>query len=1186
VRLKSLEIKGFKSFADKTVVNFDENITGIVGPNGCGKSNIVDSIRWVIGEQKISHLRSENLESLVFNGSKTRSASGLAEVTLTFENTRNLLPIEFNTVTITRKFYKSGESEYRLNDVQCRLKDIQNLFMDTGISTDSYAIIELGMVDDLIKDKEGSRRRMLEQAAGISIYKTRKREAKLKLDATEQDLARIEDLLFEINNQLKTLESQAKKAEKYYEIKKDYREISIELAKAALEGFNLTYRELNEQHEAETDKKIKIDAEIANGEAALEQEKLGFIEKEKELQTMQHSFNELVQSVRSKENEKNLAVQRLEYLKEKETSLKDFLQKAEGQIKGIEESIEFSQLQIEEEQKNLNGLHSQLEHLRNEVDRKRAILDEKRSIVNVLRTDFQQVQRSQFDAEKKVAVADTSIQNLQRAIQQIEDERSQRDFQRKQLADELFLKEKELKIKQTDLVQLQQHHEYTKDQILQTQAILDELRNQLGEEGRKLDAKKNEHDLLKSLIDSMEGYPESVKFLHKNAGWNHTAPILSDIIYVKEEYRTALENVLEPYLSYYVVNNLQEGLQAVHLLDENKKGKANFFLLDKVQNHDLKNFTDSDEMKEDHKLEGAIPALTVIDVEEKYRKLAEHLLGNVFIADSEAALENTNGFVVIEKNGKYVKGKYSLTGGSVGLFEGKRIGRVKNLEKLQEEISSQNYVVEKLKEEIQARHNEVIAFNEDLRETAISDTEFEIQQLTNQVFSLHNKLENLHAMQSQGQHRIEELNLQLQQTQGSVEGVRIDLQHLNEELQLNANRLKDAEETFKAEENNYNEASSQYNEFNLQVTKQQSKISALKQELEFKNNQLKDLQGQIESNIAALSETLENILNSEEALKETEGALIGLMKSKEEEERKLNEADQAYYNLRNQLNEKESELRHKIKDREQVEHLLGEIKDKLNDLKLQLAGTKERLNVEFKIQLEDILDQPRTGEASAEELQEKADRMKKRLENLGEVNPTAIEAFQEMKKRYEFILEQKNDLVTAKDSLLQTIQEVEATANQKFLETFNLVRDNFQRVFKTLFTDDDQCDLVLENPENLAESGIDVVAKPKGKRPTSLTQLSGGERTLTATALLFAIYLIKPAPFCILDEVDAPLDDANVGKFTNMIRQFSENSQFIIVTHNKMTMSTVDVIYGVTMQEPGVSKLVSVDFRSLAAAEN
>lgn len=1179
MRLKSLEIKGFKSFADKTVVNFDDNITGIVGPNGCGKSNIVDSIRWVIGEQKISHLRSENLDSLVFNGSKTRSASGLAEVSLTFENTKNLLPTEFSTVTITRKFYKSGESEYRLNDVQCRLKDIQNLFMDTGVSTDSYAIIELGMVDDLIKDKENSRRRMLEQAAGISIYKTRKKEAKQKLDATEQDLARIEDLLFEINNQLKALESQAKKAEKYHEIKKDYREVSIELAKAALEGFNLTYKELNEQQEVETDKRIKLEAEIATEEASLEQEKLSFIEKERALQSMQHSFNELVQQVRTKENEKNLAAQRLEYLRERESNLKEFLQKAGGQLKGIDESIQFTTLQVQEEEASLSGLSGQLTDFRQQADSQRNLLDEKRAMLDSLRNQYQQVQRNQFDAEKKVAVADTSVQNIQRTITQIEEERKQREDQRHHLDQERILKEKELDIKKVDLEQLQQHQENTKEQILQTQSLLENLRNELAEETRKLDSKKNEHDLLKSMIDSMEGYPDSVKFLHNNNNWNHTSPILSDILYVREEYRTALENVLEPYLSYYVVGNLQEGLQAVHLLDENKKGKANFFLLDKVNGSEIT--ADSD-----HQLAGAITALSVVEVEEKYRKLAEHLLGNVFIADSEDALQNSNGFVVIEKNGKYVKGKYSLTGGSVGMIEGKKIGRVKNLEKLQEDIATQDTVVESLRSEIQARHNEVIAFNEDLRESAVRETEREIQQLTNQVFALHNKLENLHSMQTNSEHRLEELQQQMNQTQSSVADVRHQLGLFNEELQSFSSRLAESDEEFRAAEATYNDATQQYNDFNLQVTRQQSKINALKQELDFKSNQLNDLQQQIEQNTTSLSDTSSSIEQSGSMLVDIEEGLVEMMRRKEEDQQVLNEADQTYYNIRNKLSEKESELRHKIREKEHVEHLLAAIKDKLNELKLQLAGTKERLNVEFRIQLEDILDQARTTETTLEELQEKADRMKKRLENLGEVNPTAIEAFTEMKKRYEFIVEQKNDLVNAKDSLLKTIEEVEATANQKFLETFNLVREHFTKVFKTLFTEDDHCDLILDNPENLAETGVEVIARPKGKRPSSLTQLSGGERTLTATALLFAIYLIKPAPFCILDEVDAPLDDANVGKFTNMIRQFSDNSQFIIVTHNKMTMSTVDVIYGVTMQEPGVSKLVSVDFRNLNQNQN
>jgi chromosome segregation protein len=1171
VRLKSLEIKGFKSFADKTIVSFDEGITGIIGPNGCGKSNIIDSIRWVIGESKISALRSENLDSLVFNGSKTRNASSMAEVSLTFENTKNLLPTEFSTITVTRRYYKNGESEYRLNDVACRLKDIHNLFLDTGVSTDSYAIIELGMVDDIIKDKDNSRRKMLEQAAGITIYKTRKKEAKNKLDATEQDLSRIEDLLFEINNQLKTLENQAKKAEKYFEIKKDYKDTAIELAIASLEGFNLTYKELTEQQETESDKKIQLEAQIALEEAALEQERVNFIEKERGLQSQQQEFNDLVQKLRTKENDKNLAAQRLDYLNDKEKGLQEFLERAEGQVKTIGDSIEYTKLQVVDEEKIYNDFKNRVEASQVELSNKRAQFDDQRAVLDNLRQQYNQIQRNQFDAEKKVAVADTSIQNIQRSQIQIEEEQAHRASQIEDNTSQLAHKENDLAEKKAHLVSLQEQHEKAKASIFETQSALEVLRSSLAEQSRILDAKKNEYDLLKSLVDSMEGYPESVKFLHNNTGWNHNAPILSDIIYVQESYRTAVENVLEPYLNYYVVNDLKEGLQAIHLLDEHKKGKANFFLLDQLTGAQANAAPNN-----------TIAALSVVEIDPKYAALANHLLGNVFIAENEAALEANHTGIILEKTGKYVKGKYTLTGGSVGLFEGKKIGRAKNLEKLLEDIEAQEKVVNDLKDQIQVKHDSVLGFNELLKENEIRSTEQSVNTLINEVFANKNRLENLQSAQTTASAKLAEFAIKMQEEHDAIADTRVAFEALNISLQETQAQLGDIELAYQAAEQAYHLASGEFNEMNLQLTKQQSKIEALQQEVVFKENQLVDLHTQIQSNTTQLTEASTAIVESKEQLAAVEAELVDLLRNKEAEELKLNEADQAYYTLRTQLQEKESALRLQVKSKELMDQLINEIKDKLNNLKLSLAGMKERLSVEFKVELEEVLDKGRQTEESLEELQASVERMKKRLENMGEVNPTAIEAYTEMKKRYDFILEQKNDLVDAKESLMLTIQEVEATANQAFLETYNTARENFQKVFKALFTEEDSCDLVLVDPDNLAETAVEIVAKPKGKRPSSITQLSGGERTLTATAMLFAIYLIKPAPFCILDEVDAPLDDANVGKFTQMIQKFSDNSQFIIVTHNKQTMSAVDVIYGVTMQEPGVSKLVPVDFRSLS----
>lgn len=1178
MRLKSLEIKGFKSFADKTLITLDNPITGIVGPNGCGKSNIIDAIRWVIGEHKIKSLRSDNLEDLVFNGSRSRSASGMAEVSLTFENTRNLLPTEFTTVTITRKFYKSGESEYRLNDVSCRLKDIHNLFLDTGVSNDSYAIIELGMVDDIIKDKEGSRRRMLEQAAGISIYKTRKKEAKQKLDATLQDIARIEDLLFEISNNLRTLESQARKAERFFQVKNEYKAVSIELAKASLEEFNDKYQNLQNQHDIEQDKKLKIETEIAGDEAEIEAGKVKLVQKEQELNGLQKSFNDLVSRIRGLESEKKLAAQRLDHLQDREKSLNEFLNNARQQLTQIESSIEFTARQIQTDTEAMEDLRDELEAIRDTLDDKREAFDLKKQSLEEQRNKLQQIQRRQFDAEKKVAIADTSVMNIQRSMQQVQEEKTQRGSQISKLKAEHTETEEQLQEKQDQLQNLITRQEEIKSKILEGQEQLEALRTRSVEQNRKLDARRNEHDLLKSLVESLEGYPDSIKFLKKSKEWNSNAPLLSDIFVVKDEYRTALENVLDSYLNYYVADNIQEAAKAIQLLEANKKGKANFFLLDQFR----------DMPAQQHNLpatEGLIPALSVVSTDKTYEALAAHILGHVYIADGQNTLLdhslNAPGIVLIEKSGKTLRGKYSIGGGSIGLFEGNKIGRAKNLERLAAEIEELSTSAAALKAEITVTQARIAGFNQELNDKSIDQLRNEINRLNHQAINLSSRIENFEHMNETGDKRLQSLEEQLADTQDNISGTRDELEEITGQLQQLQEAIHTASQEFAAVEMDFNMAQQQYNNQNLQYTRQQSKIESLRQELNFRNNQLADLQKQIANNQEQLKETSAQISETSGKLHFGDNELYELLQKKEADEKNLSEKDRSYYEMRNAISEHESKISRQRREKEQAETLLNSIREKLTEMKLQVAGMKERLSVEFKVDLEAILEEGRSNELSLEELNTEAERLKKRLENMGEINPTAIEAYNEIKVRHDFIVEQKADLMNAHDTLLATITEVENTANAKFRETFDAVRTNFQQVFKALFTEEDTADLKLTDPDNVADSGIEIYAQPKGKRPSTLTQLSGGEKTLTSTAFLFAIYLIKPAPFCILDEVDAPLDDANVGKFTQMIRKFSDNSQFIIVTHNKQTMAAVDVIYGVTMQEAGVSKLVPVDFRSL-----
>lgn len=1179
MKLKSLEIKGFKSFADKTQVILDNSITGIVGPNGCGKSNIIDAIRWVIGEHKIKSLRSDNLMDLIFNGSKSRSSSGMAEVSLTFENTRNLLPTEFTTVTITRKFYRTGESEYRLNDVACRLKDIHNLFLDTGVSNDSYAIIELGMVDDIIKDKDNSRRKMLEQAAGISIYKTRKKEAKLKLDATMQDIARIDDLMFEIGNNLRTLESQAKKAEKYIQIKKEYKETSVELAKASLSTFNEQYKTLNDQLKEEEDRKLKIETEISGDEAEIEANKTKLVEKEQDLALSQRKFNELLNSIRHLESEKKLASQRLDYLQEREKNLHLSIQNTTQQLDTIQGNMQQSIDNVANEEEGLEDLRDKLETLRDALDDKRSSYETKRSNLNESKNELNTIQKKQFELEKKLAVSDTSIFNLQRTIQQLNDEKSQNASQIDAFKIQIDNTSSLLEEKQDTLSDLMEKQELLKEQILTTQESLESQRALLVDENRKLDAKQNEYKLLKSLVDSLEGYPESIKFLKKNQDWQNDAPLLSDVFVVKPEYRTALENVLDSYLNYYIVDTYQDALHAIQLLDKHQKGKANFFILEQFgqvkATGNKAGYTDT------------LAALDVVNVDAKYKNLAAHLLAHVYIAKDETTLNGINiqnKDLIIANKGNIIKGEYSIGGGSIGVFEGNKIGRTKNLELLETEIKTIEATATSIQTTVQHIQVELTGYSQSLLDKDIEKCKNEINALQNEMFQFKNKMEHFGQMDESNVVKIADLEQQHQDIIDQTADARTALEEVNNQIDTLLEVIKTRESDFANIEQDYNMASRDFNDFNISITRQQSKIENLKQELNFRKQQIFDLEQQSVTFNQQLQEVANQIGEANGKLHFGDNELYDLMQKKEKDEKALNEKDKTYYEFRNAITEHENKISRQRRERDQAVTILNSIKEKLGEMKLTVAGMKERLFVEFRIELDDILEEAVQTEFSEEELQASVEKLKKRLDNMGEVNPTAIEAYNEMKVRYDFIADQKNDLLDAQNTLMATIEEVEQTANAKFKETFDKVRENFVEVFKALFTEDDSADLRLTDPENVADSGIEIYAQPKGKRPSTLTQLSGGEKTLTSTAFLFAIYLIKPAPFCILDEVDAPLDDANVGKFTQMIRKFSDNSQFILVTHNKQTMAAVDVIYGVTMQEAGVSKIVPVDFRSLNEA--
>ena len=1173
MQLTTLELKGFKSFGDKVTIHFDRGITGIVGPNGCGKSNVIDAIRWVLGEQKTRALRSDKMENIIFNGTKRRKPTQLAEVSLTFDNTRNLLPTEYTQVTITRRYYRSGDSEYQLNGVTCRLKDITNLFMDTGIASNSYAIIELKMVDDLLNDKDNSRRHLFEEAAGISKFRVRKKETLRKLEGTDADLDRVDDLLFEINKNLKSLEKQARQAEKYYRTKEEYKDLSVRLAKTRVQTQREALDRIQVQLNKENDRKTSLTRQLAEGEAQLEQSKTESVQREKRLASRQRTLNEHVERVRTYESQKQVKNERLRLLQEQNQRLTEQrqddrravdqllhrLDDLQRQKAVVQEQLETSGQRVAELEEEYEAYQARAQSLKEDAAEANQTFRQQQDVVYRLRQEHEvkQVQLNAARQASEKSAADADAQNA---------DLSKFDTQAAALADQV-------EQRQADLRTAEQEKEVWQQQVDHLAEAIEITKEALVQLNRAQDATQNEYNLTRSLVDNLEGFPEAIKFLKKNAQWVKKAPLLSDVVTCPAAYRVGVENFLSPYMNYYVVDTATEAWEAIHLLDEAKRGKAHFFVLDQ-----LADFTPAPVETLDH----AVAAVTVAECDPRYARLIAYLLDNAYLTDAEFVLPAPDGRTYITQDGRVIQRPRSLSGGSVGAFEGKRIGRAKNLEQLQQTLRERKIDIEAHETRLAEQQQQLRTLRQNALSDTITELQREINRLNQEYVTYRSRKEQLAEVLT-GNHRKREDALELMQeleeacanlAPRAAEEERLLLEVEQRTHRLNANLASESER--------FSEKSAAYNQAKISYFQLENQRKSIDQEIDYKEEAHQTITERLDTSERELQEADEAIRTLLESNEVSEDELLALYEEKESLEAGVNEAERDYYQARGDIDTQEKSLRELQRQREQGDTLIMAAQTELSNTKLELSSVRERLSVEFDVNLDDLFAEEAVEEPlDAEALQAQLEKVREQLQRMGPINPMAMEAYDEIKERHDFIAREKDDLVSARESLLLTIDEIDTVARETFLDAFGQIKENFIRVFRSLFTEEDKCELRLVEPDNPLESAIEIIAQPKGKRPLTINQLSGGEKTLTATSLLFAIYLLKPAPFCIFDEVDAPLDDANIDKFNNIIREFSGESQFIIVTHNKRTMISTDIIYGVTMVEQGVSRVVPVDLREL-----
>ena len=1174
--LKRLDVVGFKSFAEKISIDFVPGVTAVVGPNGSGKSNVTDAVRWVLGEQSAKSLRGAKMEDIIFSGSDTRKALNFAEVSLTLDNETNSLPIDFHEVSVTRRVYRSGESEFFINNQGCRLKDIIDLFMDSGLGREAFSIISQGKVEEILSSKAEERRVIFEEAAGVLKYKTRKRKAESKLTETQDNLNRVHDILHELEGQVEPLKIQSSLAKEFLAKKDELEQIEVALTVYEIEELYEKWEKLSQELEKHNEMEQQMAGQLQDREAHLKKLR-------DSLATLETSINGLQEILLNASEELEKLEGRKEVLKERKKNAAQNKSQLEKAIVEGEAAVERLSLQKERETEILHALNLEVKGISE-------TLHEKQKSLGLFNSDIEAV----IEAKKsdyiewlnKQASAKNEKQYLLQQLAQQEHKNAKLDMENEKfLTERMEITAKKMEYSQlmdNMTKQLEEHVTYFRNQQNKLNAAKDTYQKQettLYKAYQFLQQAKSRKELLEEMEDDYAGFFQGVKeVLKAKETLRGIEGAVAELIKVPKEYETAIETALGGAMQHVVVEREEHAREAISFLKKNRYGRATFLPLSVIKAREI-SANQLSMLKSHSAFVGTGSSL--IQYDDRHAAIAENLLGTVIITtdlkganDLAKMMQHRFRFVTLE--GDIVNPGGSMTGGALKQKTTSLLSRKTELEELQQKLAAMEVKTNQLEKQVKQLKVDVGVQEQTLEQTRKTGERLRLQEQTlkgelrevelqernvNERLHLYDLDKNSYLEeQQQKTARLEELEELLESCKSEIEGLDRLISEMTEQKQSQQSSKESlAEET--------NELRVMLASKRGQLQNQKEKMERIESDLSKESSRLaenKDDLGLLTNEMTDSSsgeESLEDM--AQQKLLDKNGAIEGITIKKQEKNELLMEVETLELSLKEE-NRLYRGIVEVIKDEEV----------KLTRLDVELENRLDHLREEYTLSFEGAKEQYPLM-MPADEAQKRVKLIKLAIEELGTVNLGAIDEYARVAERYEFLLSQKEDLQQAKDTLFQVIDEMDDEMKRRFADTFYSIRKEFEQVFKALFGGG-RAELKLTNPDDLLNTGVDIIAQPPGKKLQNLSLLSGGERALTAIALLFSILKVRPVPFCILDEVEAALDEANVVRFSQFLRKFSRETQFIVITHRKGTMEEADVLYGITMQESGVSKLVSV----------